>query len=335
MNELNIGPGGINPSETSPSGGSFGSFGGSSPWSALAEFGIGVVDTIAEYRNNKKNRQFYSEQTDKQNEFNAEQAQIAYDRQRDLYDYQFAKESEYNSPSSQMQRLQAAGLNPYLMLSNSVNQGQVSASPSSVAQASSSSPTTPLMSNAAHTGLMTALNFAQALSQISKTSSDKKLVDANVEKAFSEKKLTDSQRDNVIQATKNLAYELKDILPSNYHKTLAEIDKLISDMNNSQNLTAASVTQLKAQVKQLMADTYLKGRTAKKVDEELKTYDLQLYHQIRDMAYRADIDHLQWDFLNQYKGIQTQMLQSLQSGDVNDVFRLMLPFLMMNALQIR
>lgn len=186
MNELFVGPGGFNPDIGSGSGSGPAGFGGS-PWSALVDFGLGIVDTISEYQNNKKNRQFYSEQTDKQNQFNSEQAQISYERQRDLYDYQFNKEAEYNSPSSQMQRLQAAGLNPALMLSNSVNQGQVSASPSSVAQASSASPSTPIMSNAAHTGLMTALSFAQALSQISKTSSDKKLVDTNVEKAYSEK----------------------------------------------------------------------------------------------------------------------------------------------------
>lgn len=147
--------------------------------------------------------------------------------------------------------------------------------------------------------------------------------------------MTDAQRDNVVQATKNLAYELEDILPSNYHKTLAEIDKIVSDMNNSQNLTAASVNQLKAQVEQLLSDANLKRKTAKKVDEELKTYDLQLYNEIRDLAYRADIDHLQFQFLNQYKGIQTQMLQSLEDGNTTEVFRLMLPYLLMNALQIR
>lgn len=35
---------------------------------------------------------------------------------RDMYDYAFQKESEYNSASAQRQRLEAAGLNPYMMM---------------------------------------------------------------------------------------------------------------------------------------------------------------------------------------------------------------------------
>ena len=58
--------------------------------------------------------------------------------QREQYDYEFEKEAEYNDPSAQMERLIAAGLNPYMMLDGG-NAGHVDASASSGASASAPS----------------------------------------------------------------------------------------------------------------------------------------------------------------------------------------------------
>ena len=85
--------------------------------------GAGLIGTAAEigygFYENYMNRKFYEEQQGKQNNFNAEQAQISYDRQRDLLKYQ----NEYDTPVNQMQRYKAAGLNPALLASNVTAQG--------------------------------------------------------------------------------------------------------------------------------------------------------------------------------------------------------------------
>ena len=115
---------------------------------AGASVATGAGSAVVGNRLNKKNREFYERMTNQQNQFNAEQAQIAYNRQRELYDYQFAKESQYNSPLAQMSRMREAGLNPALLAGNGqIDAGSVSAAPSGVGAASAASPNPPQLQN--------------------------------------------------------------------------------------------------------------------------------------------------------------------------------------------
>ena len=82
--------------------------------SAAASAAGSGVSALTGAKLNKKNRRFYDEQRQKQNEFNAQQAQVAYERQRELLRYM----NDYDSPINQMQRYKAAGINPALAVGN-------------------------------------------------------------------------------------------------------------------------------------------------------------------------------------------------------------------------
>lgn len=71
---------------------------------------------------NRQSAQFDVSRLQNQKQFDATMAYNKWalenqqDYNRDMYDYAFQKESEYNSASAQRQRLEAAGLNPYMMM---------------------------------------------------------------------------------------------------------------------------------------------------------------------------------------------------------------------------
>lgn len=70
----------------------------------------GVSNIVGGILNNRNNLKMQREQ----NEFNAQQSELAYDRQLDFW----GKNNAYNTPEQQMKRLRQAGLNPYLMFQN-------------------------------------------------------------------------------------------------------------------------------------------------------------------------------------------------------------------------
>lgn len=71
---------------------------------------------------NRQSAQFDVSRFQNQKQFDATMAynkwalQSQQDYNRNMYDYAFQRESEYNSASAQRQRLEAAGLNPYMMM---------------------------------------------------------------------------------------------------------------------------------------------------------------------------------------------------------------------------
>lgn len=74
----------------------------------------------------------------KQNAWNAEQATLAYNRQREFWNEQFDKTNEYNTPANQIARLRAAGINPNLAYASGQLQNVGSSPSSSVTPASGS-----------------------------------------------------------------------------------------------------------------------------------------------------------------------------------------------------
>lgn len=94
----------------------------------------GIFGSIANARIAAKQRAQQYKMFQEANQFNANQATLAYQRQVDEWNRQFNLTNQYNDPSAQMQRLTNAGINPY-------NAAQ-SVSPSSAAMSvgASSSP---------------------------------------------------------------------------------------------------------------------------------------------------------------------------------------------------
>lgn len=85
--------------------------------------GISAVGSLfssgQSYKNQKK-------LLDRQNAYNVQMADTAYERDLDMWNRQNA----YNSPSEQIERLKAAGLNPNLMYGNGADAGNASTPPS-------------------------------------------------------------------------------------------------------------------------------------------------------------------------------------------------------------
>lgn len=73
----------------------------------------GLIGSIFSGRQAQKNRELQYKMFQEANQFNADQATLAYQRSIDEWNRQFEITNEYNSPSAQFQRMLDAGLNPY------------------------------------------------------------------------------------------------------------------------------------------------------------------------------------------------------------------------------
>lgn len=232
---------------------------------------------------NKKNRRFYEEQREKQNEFNAQQAQFAYERQRELLQYM----NEYDSPFNQMQRYKAAGINPALAVSNisaaGTNASGVPAASGGEAPAYSvSNPMSQVSSDLSQIASI----FANLKVQTAQAAN----LNADTEKKGSEKKnldadtvLKDSQKAAVEASTKEVLQRIEDLNPKIAKKLGAEFDKLISDINNSSQLTLAQVSEIKQNILNLVESAKLTKKQSEFVEKQLEWYDI-------DMSNKAGID---------------------------------------------
>lgn len=97
----------------------------------------GLLGSIISARQAKKNRELQYKMFQEANQFNADQATLAYQRSIDEWNRQYDITTEYNSPSAQFQRMLDAGLNPYTA---SIDSSMSSPSVPSSSSASSVSP---------------------------------------------------------------------------------------------------------------------------------------------------------------------------------------------------
>lgn len=161
--------------------------------SVIGSIASGAASAGAAAANSANNRRSYKwtrKLNEEQNRFNAEQAQIAYDRQREFYDYSFNKEFEnekywadYNSPLQQMQRYKAAGLNPAL-LAGQFDSGNVAAgasgtsdSPQASAAGLSQFSTTPTFQGVDFSNIVGLLGLSSTM-DVNKSIADKNRVEA-------------------------------------------------------------------------------------------------------------------------------------------------------------
>lgn len=90
----------------------------------------GLLGSIISGNQAKKNRQMQYKMFQEANQFNADQATLAYQRTMSEWDRQFNAQNAYNDPSAQFQRSLNAGLNPYASLGIFGNASSVSANSS-------------------------------------------------------------------------------------------------------------------------------------------------------------------------------------------------------------
>lgn len=279
---------------------------------------------------NRKNRRFYEQMTQQQNAFNSQQAQLAYQRSKDLYDYQFDKESAYNSPLAQMQRMRAAGLNPALMYGSGVGDaGSVSAAPSGVGSATAANPSPPQMTDYFSPAIQSAMNVASTLSKIGVNSSQKKNLDANTD-------LTKNNSKKVQKETETLVYTLEKMLPAQYRGVIADVQKTLSDMQISQRVSTAQIAELQAKVKDILANVQLKGHQDEKLIAELNKYQEYIDNVYEREKYRHDIEKTDFDYIEMTKGLKNKIMQGLRSPnhDFEETLQNMLLLLMTRILNL-
>lgn len=254
---------------------------------------------------NRQHR-FDVEMLEREQQFNADQAQVAYDRQREFYNLQFNNESSYNSPLAQMQRYKQAGLNPFLV---SLSEGNTSVSASSPAAASASGSNTvnaaAFQSNAIN-ALSNVANIAQGFaslsSQMDLNSSQSNLNAVNAAKAAgvdtekvrseiavnnqnvatqkSQEKLNESQSNKVDADFKEVIYNLEHILPAKEKELLANIAKTYNDMEISQNTSKAQIAKMYQDIAESITRADLNTKNAALAQKEVDAFEQRLENEL-------------------------------------------------------
>lgn len=176
----------------------------------------GLASSAFSVYNNERSISSAKDQLEKEQEFNAEQAQLnrefqtserlaAQEYNLDMWNLQ----NEYNSPEQQLQRLKAAGINPNAMYGSS----QLANSASSVAPTTPMSGATASSPSIASAMVANGLQLSQMLAQTKNLNADTQLK----KQQFDFNELTQPQQ-----------YEL---LKQAYEKNKVEIDNLLKDLD--------------------------------------------------------------------------------------------------------
>lgn len=291
----------------------------------------------SKYWDAKHQHDFDVDMLQREQQFNADQAQVAYDRQREFYNMQFQNESEYNSPLSQMQRYMQAGMNPAMM---NLNEGNTNVSASSPSAASASGSNTVNMAALQSNQLQAIQNVAGFLNEFQKVQSEvdlnktqaaknvaeaDKIAGVDTDKAHAEIKnvladtdfkqaqkvkteadteLSKTQKENVAQETENLRYSLKHLLPKQSRELEANIKKIYNDIENSQQMTKAQCAELFQNIRESVSRVELNNRQSDLVWKEIQSFDEKL---------QAELDVSREQF-------QQLKLGNWKQQQVNDVF---------------
>lgn len=81
--------------------------------SVIGSLGLGTLNSALNYKSQKDTNKLNYQMFREGNEFAAQQAELAFNRQSDFAWQMFNAENDYNSPASQFERLMAAGLSPW------------------------------------------------------------------------------------------------------------------------------------------------------------------------------------------------------------------------------
>lgn len=273
-------------------------------------FGIGssVLQNSQNRQNVHETNQMNYKINQMNNQFNERMAM----QQRDFQENMWNKENEYNTASAQRQRLEEAGLNPYLMMNGGSAGSAQSVGTGATASASGNAQMQPFQAD--YSGIQQAIGsvFQSQVqqAQVSQLQGQKNLADAQAMQALSNvdwSKMTEETRE-YLKATGLARAQL------GYSKELQELDnmaftgRLIQAQGTSQLLDAEAKTVLNKYLDQQqqadlnikaaeyynkMSQGYLNYSEAKKVlAEEILTYARARGLQISNMVAEATAESL-------------------------------------------
>lgn len=273
------------------------------------------INYINQRKQNSANRQWENYWNMQSMDFQSREAERSYERQKEMYDYMFQKENDYNSPSKQMQRLRAAGLNPALLAGSAVDAGSSAVSAPASPQASANMGSSALP--AAQYDANSIAEMAKAISQIGLNDAQIRKSNKEIEKIGSEIELNKKQQNKLLKETETLQYTLEDILPTQYAKLLAEAEKTVRDMNNSQQITEAQVNLYLEQVKDVIQKVELGKKQNRKLEKELKGYEEYVSDLYRQQKYRSDLTQDEAEYYEITKGLRTRIMNSLSNPNTD------------------
>lgn len=233
------------------------------PVGALMNAGLGVVGNMIGNSQAQANQQ-------KQNEFNAAEAQKA----RDWQEMMWNKNNEYNTPLAQVNRLQDAGLNPNLVYGNGTMQN-VANMASSGAQASSTPFNDSIAARHAQNfdAIMRGLQTAITMQELKNKKLEGNNIESNTNKNNAEAKESQQRTDNLATENKfnletfdarKISIELQNQLSEQQRlklyadtqtatKQLDQIDAVISNLQSSTDLNKAQVENIHTNIARTLA----------------------------------------------------------------------------------
>ena len=230
---------------------------------ALMNAGLGVVGNFLGNKQAEKNQQ-------KQNEFNAAEAQKTRDWQEKMWNLN----NEYNTPLAQVQRIQEAGLNPNLVYGNGTIQN-VTPMASSGAQASSTPFNDSIAARHAKNfdAIMRGLQTAITMQELKNKKLEGNNIESDTNKNNAEAKESQQRTDNLATENKfnletfdarKIAIQLQNQLSEQQRlklyadtqtatKQLDQIDAVISNLQSSTDLNRAQVENIHTNIARTLA----------------------------------------------------------------------------------
>lgn len=166
---------------------------------------------------NELNRQFNASEAEKARLYNAEQAQMQFDRSAKFEKEMWQAQNEYNSPSAQVQRLIDAGFNPNLF-SGDNTAGSVGSASSSAASASPASSSALGAPSSLGVNPVSIVNPAMEAAQVRllNAQADKLVGDTNLAQAQANRvnQLLDLEKDSIFIKNELDRYQLEKLNPA-------------------------------------------------------------------------------------------------------------------------
>lgn len=238
---------------------------------------------------NRKNRKFTRQENEKMRQFNAEQAKLAYERQREFYDYQ---QQMYTSPAAQMRLLKEADLNPDLVYGGNAFGD---ASPVSVQAASSSPGSSPQSFDVGS-------SVQRGASELSSLGLNEAQRVANVRNINAQTDKTEAETDESISRTKNNAV-MFELLGQKVNWTISQDNLTKQELANAKIQGENMVKErdvMDANIRNLDSNTeFMKASAAEKnriVQEMIDTYDKRfdmLDFSVKDLENQCSISESQ------------------------------------------
>lgn len=283
----------------------------------------GIAGAIANARIAAKQRALQYKMFNEANQFNASQATLAYQRQKDEWDRQFNLTNQYNDPSAQMQRLTAAGINPYnaaqsVSPSSAAMSVGASSAPSSTAPPYDMPFANPVASffSSAQQGLNTALQVLQTTENASSLPDRLSAISANADlskynakfaldtlplrieatnQANKALKVEDANRETTamlraMNIPEQVATEFTEIISARQQAILAVKSSGLSVNAQEINLKYLD-RQFDLTLQNMSADLNLKGQQAKQIQKAVEYADRLYQSQLALQAAQTEQAH--------------------------------------------